>query len=88
MLLPLYRGNCVSESPMVDRLSDSQVKRAHKAHIDPWYGSNLLHGLESLLGLDLDHGQQAGICLLEILCRARHRIKPLHGQGRPETATA
>lgn len=66
----------------------TQVKGSDEEDVNPVNGRNLLHGVESVLCLDLDHGQQRVVGLLEVLGEAWHGIKALESNwGAKATST-
>lgn len=56
----------------------TQIKRPNEEHVNALNRGNLVDGVERLLGLDLDHGQQRVVSLLKVLGEAGHGIESLH----------
>lgn len=66
----------------------TEIKRSDEEHIHAVDGGNLVHRLKSLLGLNLDHGQESVVGLLEVLGKGRNGVEALEGDGGAEAATA
>lgn len=64
MLFPTNRSEGWSSVYGVAISEPTKVKRPDEEHVNAIHGSNLIHSIKRLLGLDLDHGDQCIVCLL------------------------
>ncbi len=64
----------------------TQIKGPDKEHVDARDGGNLLDLVERLLRLNLHHGQDGAVGLLQVLGKGRHGAEARQGNGRAEAA--
>lgn len=91
MLLPV-----ILRQPARERLGEglgirknhTQIKGPDKEHVDARDGGNVLDLVERLLRLNLNHGQDGVVGLLQIPGKGRHGAEAREGNGRAEAALA
>ena len=66
----------------------TEVKGPDEEHVDAVDGGNVLHDVEGLAGLDLHHGQEGVVGLLQVLGEGRQWAEALRRDGLAEDAAA
>lgn len=90
MLLPETmlesRGNYSSPPILMLCQEPTEIERSDEEAIHAVYRGNLINRFKSFLGLDLQDGQEAIICLLEIFGQGGRWLEPFHGERGSESS--